>query len=71
MQAQANTAHMFIVNPLSGKRLANLFSTHPPLEERVARLRGRPPGSAGTAATEQARASGRERARDTWRGLSG
>ncbi len=32
------TAHMFIVNPLSGQSLANLFSTHPPMEERVARL---------------------------------
>lgn len=32
------TAHMFIVNPLSGKRFSNLFSTHPPVEERIARL---------------------------------
>ncbi len=39
MDANANTAHMFIVNPLSGKSLMNLFSTHPPIEERVARLR--------------------------------
>ena len=33
------TAHMFIVNPLSGQQLANLFSTHPPIQERVKRLR--------------------------------
>lgn len=33
------TAHMFIVNPLSGRSLLNLFSTHPPIEERIARLR--------------------------------
>lgn len=33
------TAHLFIVNPLSGKGLATLFSTHPPMEERVRRLR--------------------------------
>ncbi len=33
------TAHMFIVNPLSGRSLFNLFSTHPPIEERIARLR--------------------------------
>jgi heat shock protein HtpX len=33
------TAHLFIVNPLSGATLARLFSTHPPLEERIARLR--------------------------------
>jgi heat shock protein HtpX len=35
-----NTAHMFIVNPLRGSTIANLFSTHPPLQERIARLRG-------------------------------
>jgi heat shock protein HtpX len=32
------TAHLFIVNPLSGRALGRLFSTHPPLEERIARL---------------------------------
>jgi heat shock protein HtpX len=37
--ATANaTAHMFIVNPLTGAGLAALFSTHPPMEERIARL---------------------------------
>ena len=37
--ATANaTAHMFIVSPLSGGGLASLFSTHPPMEERIARL---------------------------------
>jgi len=39
MQANPASAHMFIVNPLSGKSLMNLFSTHPPVEERIARLR--------------------------------
>ena len=33
------TAHLWIVNPLRGSWLANLFSTHPPIEERVRRLR--------------------------------
>jgi heat shock protein HtpX len=33
------TAHLFIVNPLRGGGLASLFSTHPPIAERVARLR--------------------------------
>lgn len=33
------TAHMFIVNPLSGRSLLNLFSTHPPIEERIKRLK--------------------------------
>ncbi|MFH1596022.1 MAG: zinc metalloprotease HtpX [Pseudomonadota bacterium] len=39
MNASPATAHMFIVNPLSGRSLMKLFSTHPPIEERVARLR--------------------------------
>ena len=39
MDANPSTAHMFIVNPLSGKSLAGLFSTHPPIEERIRRLR--------------------------------
>lgn len=38
MEASPATAHMFIVNPLRGGRLINLFSTHPPMEERIARL---------------------------------
>jgi heat shock protein HtpX len=32
------TAHMFIVNPLTGRGIAKLFSTHPPIEERIKRL---------------------------------
>jgi len=39
LDASPQTAHLFIVNPLSGRSLAGLFSTHPPLEERVRRLR--------------------------------
>jgi heat shock protein HtpX len=38
MDADQATAHMFIVKPFSGGGLANLFSTHPPIEERIARL---------------------------------
>jgi len=38
MEANQVTAHLFIVNPLSGG-LSGLFSTHPPIQERVARLR--------------------------------
>jgi len=34
----SSTAHMFIVNPLSGGGMASLFSTHPAMEERIARL---------------------------------
>jgi heat shock protein HtpX len=40
LAANPQTAHLFIVNPLSGASLSRLFSTHPPLEERIARLRG-------------------------------
>jgi heat shock protein HtpX len=39
MEANPSTAHLFIVNPLRGSSLLNLFSTHPPVEQRVARLR--------------------------------
>ena len=45
MQAQPATAHMFIINPLAGKNLMNLFATHPPIADRIARLRGSRPGS--------------------------
>jgi heat shock protein HtpX len=38
-------AHMFIVNPLKGMSFAGLFSTHPPLEERIRRLRAMQPRS--------------------------
>ena len=38
MPASPSTAHLFIVNPLSGRGFASLFSTHPPLEDRIARL---------------------------------
>jgi heat shock protein HtpX len=39
MSATPATAHLFIVNPLTGGGFATLFSTHPPIEERIARLR--------------------------------
>jgi heat shock protein HtpX len=39
LDANPATAHLFIVNPLRGMSILNLFSTHPPIEERVARLR--------------------------------
>ena len=38
MEANPSTAHMFIVNPLKGGGVLSLFSTHPPIEERIARL---------------------------------
>jgi heat shock protein HtpX len=39
LNASPQTAHLFIVNPLAGRSLMQLFSTHPPLEDRIARLR--------------------------------
>jgi heat shock protein HtpX len=50
MQASPSTAHMFIVNPLSGNSFRKIFSTHPPMAERIARLRGiqPPPRSGGS-----------------------
>lgn len=38
--AHPATAHMFIVNPLTAGMIAKLFSTHPPVDERIKRLRG-------------------------------
>ncbi len=41
MDASPSTAHLFIVKPFSGGGVLGLFSTHPPLEKRIARLLGR------------------------------
>jgi len=46
MNASPATAHMFIVSPLSGGGLLKLFSTHPPLEERISRLEAMVRGTA-------------------------
>jgi heat shock protein HtpX len=68
MNASPSTAHMFIVNPLSGRSLMNLFSTHPPLEDRIARLTGTRPSSGPGVETDQNR--GQRQAEETWRNLS-
>lgn len=39
MDVNPATAQMYIVNPLSGSQIAKLFSTHPPIQERISRLR--------------------------------
>ena len=55
------TAHLFIINPLSGERMDNLFSTHPNTENRIARAAG--DGAATVSSAERRRAAGRERQR--------
>jgi heat shock protein HtpX len=70
MEASPSTAHMFIVNPLSGKSLMNLFSTHPPLEERIARLRGQRVIPSGDAGDSQGPGGGLKQAEDAWKRLS-
>jgi heat shock protein HtpX len=71
MQAAPATAHMMTVNPLTGGGLANLFSTHPPLSERIARLRGvRPATGSGRPQSDGEASSGRDAGRAMWDRLS-
>lgn len=46
-EAKPATAHMFIMNPLTGRSLMNMFSTHPPVEERIKRLQEMARGKSG------------------------
>lgn len=46
MAANPSTAHLYIIKPLLGMNFGNLFSTHPPTAERIARLTGMAPGQA-------------------------
>ena len=68
MSANPQTAHMFIVNPLTGRSLMNLFSTHPPIEERIARLRGQKVADPMSVPLDQG--LGRRTAESSWRRLS-
>lgn len=70
MEANPSTAHMFIVNPLSGRSLMSLFSTHPPVEERIARLRGRHHGSASGGGPQGTRNGITSRGKAFWDRLS-
>ena len=67
--ASPSTAHMLIVNPLSGKGMAHIFSTHPPLEERIARLRGAP-ASGKTVSRRNSRPHSHDKAKSMWDHLS-
>jgi len=72
MDANPSTAHMFIVNPLSGKSLQSLFSTHPPVEDRIRRLRGAGPADGPSAPPPPPERSRQEAAgRAFWDNLKG
>ena len=70
MQAQPATAHMFITNPLAGSNLMKFFSTHPPIEERVARLRGTKVIRPTDDSTPPSRNSLSDQGRNFWNNLS-
>jgi heat shock protein HtpX len=71
MNANPATAHMFIANPLSGGTVAKLFSTHPPLEERISRLRGIRISQRSTGSDKAGRGKTMEdQAKKTWDRLS-
>jgi len=69
-QAERNpaTAHMFIINPLAGLRMDNLFSTHPPAEERIARLESmaREMNAPGAGDANEGGPWGQQRAEGPW-----
>jgi heat shock protein HtpX len=71
VNANPSTAHMFIVNPLSGRQFAGLFSTHPPLEERIKRLTGaKPSNDAGSGDSKKQKSNMTEQSRKFWDSLS-
>ncbi len=71
VNANPSTAHMLIVNPLSGRRFAGLFSTHPPLEERIKRLTGAGPSNDfGPHESKEQKSTMTEQSRKFWDSLS-
>jgi heat shock protein HtpX len=66
--AEANpaTAHLFIVNPLHGGAMDNLFSTHPNTENRIERLRAMAGGGSGSVPNSGRRAPWGSRRRRPW-----
>jgi heat shock protein HtpX len=68
-EANPSTAHMFIVNPLSGRQMMSLFATHPPIEDRVARLTGKKP-SHKSPGTGSRRPTMEEQGKAFWDSLS-
>jgi heat shock protein HtpX len=74
MKAEPATAHMFITNPLAGRKMMNFFSTHPPIEQRVAKLRGtkviRPNDSGDSSPPSAGNSTLSEQGRSFWDNLS-
>lgn len=72
-EAEANpaTAHMFIINPLSGARMDNLFSTHPATENRIAALQELARQMGATRQPAYARAPASAAPGGPWGGSSG
>lgn len=70
VDANPSTAHMFIVNPLSGKKMAGLFSTHPPVEDRINRLTGAGKPPSGQQNTQKSGSTMTEQSRAFWDSLS-
>ena len=68
MEAERNpaTAHMFIINPLSGHGVDNLFTTHPSTENRVAALQQLAAELGASGATPSARAQSSYPSRGPW-----
>lgn len=68
MQANQATAHMYIASPVSGRSLMQMFSTHPPIPDRVARLRGTDRPSDATATGSRVK-NGLTEAKESWQKL--
>lgn len=66
MKAEPATAHMFIANPLSGQSMMHLFSTHPPIEKRIARLSGKTLGQSGNGGRAAGKQNISDQARKFW-----
>lgn len=69
MQANPSTAHIFTVSPLSGHSLMTLFSTHPPLDRRIERLRGWSGNGYRDSSSRSSEGDQASKAKDFWEGL--
>jgi len=70
MKAEPATAHMFITNPLSGQSMMHLFSTHPPIEKRIARLSGGRFGGSKNTGADPEKKTMADKAKNFWDQMS-